>query len=89
LDKVKSDQQKRLADLKIGQEVDKRKAELITMNQNIVSAAINVVRKLIASQIPWDAIKEHILEAKSSGDPLAALISDVNLNQNRITLELR
>lgn len=89
LERVKLDQQKRLDELKVGQEVDRKKAELITTNQAIVDMAINAIRKLVASQIPWDTIDEQLKEARSTGDPLAGMISDLNLKQNSITLLLR
>ncbi|ODN03333.1 Nuclear export mediator factor NEMF [Orchesella cincta] len=89
LEKVKLDQQKRLDELKMGQELDRRKAELITTNLAVVEMAINAIRKLVANQIPWETIDEQIKEAKATGDPLASLISELNLKQNSITILLK
>lgn len=89
LEKVKLDQHKRLKELQEGQEVDKQKAELITVNQKTVDLAITTIRKLIAGQLSWDDIEEQLKEARAMGDPLASIISKLNLKQNRITLKLR
>jgi len=89
LERVKLDQQKRLQELQEGQEADKQKAELITVNQTSVDMAISTLRKLVANQIPWDTIEEQLKEARSIGDPLASMISKINLKQNKITLCLR
>ncbi len=53
MEKVKLDQHKRLKELKEWQEVDKQKAEFITINQSSVDMAISTIRKLVANQIPW------------------------------------
>lgn len=89
LEKVKLDQQKRLDELKTGQEKDIHKAELITANSALVETAINAIRKLVANQVPWETIDEQIKEARSTGDPLASVISELNLKQNSITLLLK
>jgi predicted ribosome quality control (RQC) complex YloA/Tae2 family protein len=83
------DQEKRLRELQEGQEADKQKAELITVNQASVDMAISAIRKLVANQIPWDTIEEQLKEARSVADPLASMISKINLKQNRITLCLK
>jgi hypothetical protein len=51
--------------------------------------AISAIRKLVASQIPWDTIEDQLKEARGLGDPLASMISNLNLKQNKITLSLR
>lgn len=57
---MKLDQHKRLRELKEGQEVDKQKAEFITINQSTVDMAISTIRKLVANQIPWDTIEDQL-----------------------------
>ena len=86
---MKLDQLKRLEELKLGQEEDKRKAELISINQHFVDAAIAAIRKLVANQISWDEIWEQIQEAKENGDLLAGSIEKLNLIKNQFTMRLR
>jgi predicted ribosome quality control (RQC) complex YloA/Tae2 family protein len=85
---VKTDLFKRIDELKVVQEVDKRKGELIMFNQELIEKAITIIRQLIANQLSWDDIWEQIKEAQQKGDPLASQIIALNLIKNRFSMQL-
>jgi len=70
-------------------EVDKIKGELIEMNLEIVSRAIQVVRSALANQIDWTEIGAIVKEAQAQGDPVANAIKELKLQTNHITMLLR
>jgi len=86
---MKENQKRRLDELQQVQEVDKRKAELIMFNQEIVEQGISIMRQLIANQLSWDDIWEQIKEAQKGGDMLAQQITALNLIKNQITMKLK
>ena len=86
---MKTDQRKRIDELKVVQEVDKRKAELIMFNQEYIEKAIAIIRQFIANQLSWQGIGEQIKEAQQKGDPLASKITALNLIKNRFSMQLR
>ncbi|KAF6212306.1 hypothetical protein GE061_012828 [Apolygus lucorum] len=88
VDKIRENQKGRMIELASKQEVDRKKAELIMCNSEVVEQAINAVRVLIVSQMSWDAIGEAIKEAQSLNDPVANIIKKLRLEVNHITLSL-
>lgn len=59
LENVKKDHDQRLIALEKTQHVDKRKAELITRNQELVERAILAIQSLVASQVYKLLILHH------------------------------
>ncbi|KAH8363359.1 hypothetical protein KR084_009067, partial [Drosophila pseudotakahashii] len=88
LSNVKNDHAKRLEELTKVQDVDRKKAELITSNQSLVDNAIRAVQSAIASQLSWPDIHELVKEAQANGDPVASSIKQLKLETNHISLAL-
>ena len=88
LDNVKKDHENRIKSLQELQAIDRRKAELIEMNCEIVNNGIKVINSAIANQIPWDQIKEIIKEATEKGDPVASKIKQLKFDVNHIVMLL-
>ncbi|EDV93885.1 nuclear export mediator factor NEMF homolog [Drosophila grimshawi] len=88
LSNVKNDHTKRLDELNKLQDIDKRKAELITSNQSLVDKAILAIQSAIASQLSWPDIQELVKEAQTNGDVVASSIKQLKLEINHISLLL-
>ncbi|XP_034115608.1 ribosome quality control complex subunit NEMF homolog [Drosophila albomicans] len=88
LSNVKKDHSKRLEELNKVQDLDKRKAELITCNQSLVDKAILAIQSAIASQLSWPDIQELVKEAQANGDVVASTIKQLKLEINHISLLL-
>merc|ERR1719348_126923 len=88
LENVKQDHENRIKSLQELQALDRRKAELIELNSEIVNNGIKVINSAIANQIPWDQIKEIIKEATDKGDPVASRIKQLKFDVNHITMLL-
>lgn len=88
LSNVRTDHAKRLHDLTKTQVVDKKKAELITRNQELVDKAIFAVQSAIANQMSWTDIQELVKNATANGDPVAGIIKKLKLETNCISLYL-
>ncbi|XP_023345305.1 nuclear export mediator factor NEMF [Eurytemora carolleeae] len=88
LENVKKDHETRIRSLQEIQAADRRRGELIEMNNGVVENAIKVVVSAVANQIPWDQIKEIIKEATDAGDPVASRIKQLKLEVNHIVLLL-
>lgn len=88
LNNVKKDHENRLQALTKTQELDRKKAELIMRNQELVDSAITAVRTAIASQASWTDIESMLKEAQSQRDPIATCIKNLKLEMNHITVLL-
>ena len=88
LENVKKDHQKRLDNLNKIQEEDKRKANLIEMNVDLVEKALLVIRSAIANQLSWKDIREMIDEAQLQDDQIAKLIIGLKLDRNIFSMKL-
>lgn len=71
------------------QELDRIKAELITINLELVDQAVLGVRTAIANQMAWSDIEALVKQGKVAGDPVASTIKKLRLDINHITLQLR
>ncbi|XP_059815277.1 ribosome quality control complex subunit NEMF-like isoform X2 [Hypanus sabinus] len=89
LDNVRKDLEKRLESLKVNQEYDKLKGELIEINLTVVDKAIEVIRSALANQIDWAEIGSIVKEAQEQEDPVACSIKELKLNTNHITMLLK
>lgn len=88
LENVRKDHENRVEKLKKDQEIDRRKAELIEMNEKLVDNALNVMRSAIANQIDWKEIGELIKEATENGDPVASKIKNLKFETNHFSMLL-
>lgn len=88
LDNVKKDHEQRLGQLKEDQSLDRRKGELIELNDQLVEKALIVIRSALANQLDWAEIKELLEEAAENGDPVVSRIKNLKLDINQMTMLL-
>lgn len=89
LSNVRTDHAKRLEDLTKTQLEDRKKAELITRNQNLVDSAILAVQSALAAQMSWSDIQDLVKAAQTNNDPVASCIKQLKLEINHISLALK
>ncbi|KAL1397754.1 hypothetical protein pipiens_009510 [Culex pipiens pipiens] len=89
LSNVRTDHAKRLDDLTKAQLEDRKKAELITRNQNLVDSALLAVQSALASQMAWSDIQDLVKAAQANNDPIASCIRQLKLEINHISLLLK
>ena len=82
LDNVKKDHEVRLEKLQKEQKLDRRRAELVEMNQELVEQALMVLRSAIANQMDWTEIENVVEEAKANNDPVASRIKGTTISFN-------
>ena len=68
--------------------MDRRRAELIELNEALVDNALTVIRSAIANQIDWKEIGELVKEAAENGDPVATRIKKLKLETNHFSILL-
>ncbi|CRL06269.1 CLUMA_CG019098, isoform A [Clunio marinus] len=88
LSNVRQDHAQRLEELAKVQQIDRKKAELITRNQVLVDSVIYAMRALLAKQLSWLDIKDLIKERQEQNDRICSLIKRLKLETNQITLKL-
>lgn len=89
LSNVRTDHAKRLEDLTKAQMEDRKKAELITRNQNLVDSAILAVQSALAAQMSWSDIQDLVKTAQANNDPIASCIKQLKLEINHISIMLK
>ncbi|XP_055586216.1 ribosome quality control complex subunit NEMF homolog [Uranotaenia lowii] len=89
LSNVRTDHAKRLEELTRAQLDDRKKAELITRNQNLVDSALLAVQSALAAQMSWSDIQDLVKAAQANNDPVASCIKQLKLEINHISLHLR
>ena len=88
-ERMVKDQQGRIDSLCEEQEHNLLKARLLELHKADVDNAVLVVRSALASGMDWEELAALVHAEKENGNPIASLIHSLNLNANRITLELR
>ena len=88
LDKIKNDQDARITSLRNQALSTNKKAQLIEYNLESVDAAINAVNEALASGFDWKELDQMIQSEKEAGNPVASLVSSLQLDRNAITLRL-
>ncbi|XP_058812373.1 ribosome quality control complex subunit NEMF homolog [Topomyia yanbarensis] len=89
LSNVRTDHAKRLEDLTKAQLEDRKRAELITRNQNLVDSALLAVQSALAAQMAWSDIQDLVKAAQANIDPVASCIKQLKLEINHISLALK
>ncbi|XP_062536005.1 ribosome quality control complex subunit NEMF homolog [Armigeres subalbatus] len=89
LSNVRTDHAKRLEDLTKTQLEDRKRAELITRNQNLVDSAILAVQSALAAQMSWSDIQDLVKAAQANNDPVASCVKQLKLEINHISLMLK
>ncbi|XP_058129559.1 ribosome quality control complex subunit NEMF homolog isoform X2 [Anopheles ziemanni] len=88
LSNVKTDHAKRIEELTKVQLGDRKKAELITRNQDLVDKALLAIQSALASQMSWTDIQDLVKAAQANKDPVASCIRQLKLEINHISLYL-
>ncbi|XP_053658070.1 ribosome quality control complex subunit NEMF homolog [Anopheles marshallii] len=88
LSNVKTDHAKRIEELTKTQLEDRKKAELITRNQDLVDKALLAVQSALAAQMSWTDIQDLVKAAQANKDPVASCIRQLKLEINHISLYL-
>uniref|UniRef100_A0A182NR80 NFACT RNA-binding domain-containing protein n=1 Tax=Anopheles dirus TaxID=7168 RepID=A0A182NR80_9DIPT len=88
LSNVKTDHAKRIEELTKVQLEDRKKAELITRNQDLVDKALLAVQSALAAQMSWTDIQDLVKAAQANKDPVASCIRQLKLEINHVSLQL-
>uniref|UniRef100_A0A182P3X4 NFACT RNA-binding domain-containing protein n=1 Tax=Anopheles epiroticus TaxID=199890 RepID=A0A182P3X4_9DIPT len=88
LSNVKTDHAKRIEELTKAQLEDRKKAELITRNQDLVDKALLAIQSALAAQMSWTDIQDLVKAAQANKDPVASCIRQLKLEINHISLYL-
>ncbi|XP_041767481.1 nuclear export mediator factor NEMF homolog [Anopheles merus] len=88
LSNVKTDHAKRIEELTKAQLEDRKRAELITRNQDLVDKALLAVQSALAAQMSWTDIQDLVKAAQANKDPVASCIRQLKLEINHISLYL-
>ncbi len=70
------------------QMTNKRRAQLIEWNLEVVEQVLEVIRSAIASAMDWRALAELVEEEKKRNNHLALRIAKLKLETNHVTLWL-
>ena len=88
LEKMKTQQAARLAELENEQASLADHAAAIETHATLVQNATLVVNSMIAGGMEWDALWQMVTEEKRNGNPVASVISRLDLEHNSMTLLL-
>ncbi|XP_053671218.1 ribosome quality control complex subunit NEMF homolog [Anopheles nili] len=88
LSNVKTDHAKRIQELTKVQLEDRKRAELISRNQDLVDKALLAIQSALAAQMSWIAIQDLVKAAQANKDPVASCIRQLKLEINHISLHL-
>ena len=88
MNKIKEDQEKRIAGLQKEQEHSEFKALLLLKYINEVHAIITILQIMKNSGIPWKEIHRQIKEERKANNPLAELIFKMDLEKNQVAIIL-
>ena len=85
---IQKENEKRLHTLAREAEANERKAGLIEQNVDAVDAALNAVKEALAAGLDWRELASMIKTEKKAGNPVAALVDSLQLEDNKITVLL-
>lgn len=88
MNKIKEDQLKRIDGLQREQDLSEYKARLLQKYLFEVQGIIDILHLMVTSGISWHDIGRMIKEERKNGNPLANMISKINLEKNIIMLLL-
>lgn len=89
LQNVRKDHNKRITELTKVQLEDRKAAELISRNEQLVEQARIAIQTALSNQMSWESIKLLVKTAQDNNDPIASSIKQLKLNTNHITLLLK
>ena len=88
LDKIKHDQQARLAGLEIEQEHMRMAAAAVQQHADDVEKALTVINSALDSGMDWEQLEEVVTVEQQKENPIALLIHKLELSDDAMTLRL-
>lgn len=88
LSKIRLDQQKRADGLALERERWKHSATLVETHAEDVDRALGVISSALESGMDWNALEQLVLMEKENENPIALLISKLDLEQDTVVLAL-
>ncbi|VEU36224.1 unnamed protein product [Pseudo-nitzschia multistriata] len=89
LEKIRLDQEKRVASLIEQQESLLEEAQLVEIHADMVEKALQVVNSALDSGMDWEQLEDLVeLEARQNNNPVAKLIYKLDLENERMVLRL-
>jgi predicted ribosome quality control (RQC) complex YloA/Tae2 family protein len=89
LEKIRLDQEQRVASLVDQQELLQEQARLVEMNADMVEKALHVVNSALDSGMDWDQLEDLVdLEKTQNQNPVALLIHKLDLEHDQMVLRL-
>eukprot|EP00754_Rhynchopus_humris_P038642 Rhum_TRINITY_DN21258_c0_g1::Rhum_TRINITY_DN21258_c0_g1_i1::g.173593::m.173593 len=88
LDKAMANHRKRLDGLQKEQASNELYAQLIVENAEEVEAVLVMLRSAIGQAIDWGELSRVVKEQKNLGNPIAAIIHELKLDKNKVSLLL-
>ena len=88
LDNARKNHELQLEKLRISEDENRIKAQLLEANIELVDQAISIVNSMIANRVSWPEIEQLLSEAKLKNDPVAKKITSLKLEQNKIVVLL-
>ncbi|MFB6091300.1 MAG: ribosome rescue protein RqcH [Halobellus sp.] len=81
-------QQGAIEDFEAQAEAERRRAELLYANYDLVDEVLSTVREAREADVGWDEIRETLSEGAEQGIPAAEAVVDVDGAEGTVTLEL-
>lgn len=88
LERVKTEQGKRIEQLQAGIADRDVQATILSQNVDIVEKAILVVRSAVATGMSWEELSELIKVEKANSNPIAGIIHSLKLDRNEMVVQL-
>ncbi|KAH9253387.1 hypothetical protein BASA81_008738 [Batrachochytrium salamandrivorans] len=88
IDNVRKQQQDRVSQLQQAVEDRERQARILQHNVELVDQAIGAVLSLQENKMSWKDVEDVVKQEKRSGNPVASIISSLNLKEGKITVAL-
>lgn len=88
VNKVKAEMENQLKGLSEQQEKMQHGAMLVEAHAEEVDKALLVINSALGAGISWEDIEAMVAAEKAIGNPIASLISHLNLAKNKITVQL-
>uniref|UniRef100_A0A0N5AWI4 NFACT-R_1 domain-containing protein n=1 Tax=Syphacia muris TaxID=451379 RepID=A0A0N5AWI4_9BILA len=88
LENVQKDHEERIRFLTLSRSEKEEMAHLLELNSETVDRALLVIRSAIANQMTWEMIEEMRLKAIEGNDPIAKIITALDLSSNSMTVSL-
>ena len=77
-----------IEDFEAQAETERRRAELLYANYDLVDEVLSTVREARENSVPWDEIRETLAAGAEQGIPAAEAVVDVDGAEGTVTIEL-